>query len=229
MNFPLWRKNTKNYKIRMNIKQIKYELQNLISGKSGASYDALIQAVASYLRSGKRTSPMAEEKHQNKGQETEKLIDFAKSNNLILEHIPEENFIAKGAEQKVYITGEKYVTKLNDAIYYASWEDYFYNLLLHNYFFADTAYQLLGFYLSADILYSVVQQSYIKADSMTDLEKVKDFMTANGFKNTRRYDYENEQLGLIIEDLHDENVLTANGLLYFIDTVFFIDPDNFWD
>jgi hypothetical protein len=30
-------------------------------------------------------------------------IDFAKSNNLILENIPEENFIASGAEQKVYI------------------------------------------------------------------------------------------------------------------------------
>jgi hypothetical protein len=61
----------------MNIKQIKHELQNLISGKSGASYDALIQTVAGHLRSGKRTSPMAEEKYQNKAQETKELIDFA--------------------------------------------------------------------------------------------------------------------------------------------------------
>ena len=61
----------------MDTKQIKYELQNLISGKSGASYDALIQTVASHLRRGKRTSPMAKEKHQNKAQETEKLkINF---------------------------------------------------------------------------------------------------------------------------------------------------------
>jgi len=72
----------------MNIKQVKYELQNLISGKSGASYDALIQTVAGYLRSGKRASPMAEEKHQNKAQETKELIDFAKSNHLIIENIP---------------------------------------------------------------------------------------------------------------------------------------------
>ena len=85
----------------MNIKDIKYELQNLISGKSGASYDALIQTVTSHLRSGKRTSPMAEEKHESKAQETKGLIEFAKSNNLILEHIPEDNFIASGAEQKV--------------------------------------------------------------------------------------------------------------------------------
>ena len=172
---------------------------------------------------------MAEEKHQNKAQETKELIDFAKSNNLILERIPEENFIARGAEQRVYITGEQSVIKLNDAIYYASWEDYFYNLLLHNYFFADTAYHLLGFFLSDDIFYAVVQQPYIKADSMTNLEKVKDFMVANGFENKRRHDYENINLGLIIEDLHDENVLTRDGLLYFIDTVFFIKPDKFWN
>jgi hypothetical protein len=167
--------------IKMNIKQIKHELQNLISGKSSASYDALIQTVAGHLRRGKRTSPMAEEKHQNKAQETKELIDFAKLNNLILGSIPEENFIASGAEQKVYIIGGKYVIKLNDAIYYASWEDYFYNLLLHNYFFADTAYHLLGFYLLENTLYAVVQQPYIKADRMTDLEPVKNFMAANGF------------------------------------------------
>jgi hypothetical protein len=213
----------------MNIKQVKHELQHLISGKSGASYDALIQTVASHLRSGKRTSPMAEEKHQNKAQEAAKLIDFARANNLVLNNIPEEHFIASGAEQKVYITGDKYVIKLNDAIYYASWEDYFYNLLLHNYFFADTAYHLLGFYLSENTLYAVVQQPYIKADSMTDLEQVKSFMAGNGFKNKRHHDYENISLGLIIEDLHDENVLTAEGMLHFIDTVFFIMPDRFWD
>ena len=101
----------------MNIKQIKYELQNLISGESCASYDALIQTVVSQLRRGKRASPMAEEKHENKAQETKELIDFAKSNNLIIENIPEERFIASGAEQKVYITGGKYVIKLNDAIF----------------------------------------------------------------------------------------------------------------
>lgn len=213
----------------MNPKQVKYELQNLISGKSGASYDALIQTVAGHLRRGKSASPMAEEKHQNKAQETAGLIEFAKSNNLIVENIPEERFIASGAEQKVYIEGEKYVIKLNDAIYYASWEDYFYNLLLHNYFFADTAYNLLGFHLSNNTLYAVVRQAFIRADSMTDLNEVKSFMAANGFENKRRNDYESVTLGLILEDLHDENVLTADGMLHFIDTVFFIDPNNFWD
>ena len=34
--------------------------------------------------------------------------------------------------------------------------------------------------------------------------------------------------GIILEDLHDENVLTQNGILYFIDTVFYINPEIFW-
>ena len=185
----------------MNIQQIKYELQHLISGKSGASYDALIQAVAGHLRSSERTSPMAARKHQNKGREKDKLIEFASANGLFIQDLPEDQFIASGAEQRVFVNGDKFVIKLNDSIYYASWEDYFYNLLLHNYFFTDMAYRLLGFHLTADTLYAAVQQPYIKADSMTDLNQVKGFMEANGFDNKRRYDYENASLGLIIEDL----------------------------
>ena len=172
---------------------------------------------------------MAEEKHQDKAQETARLIDFAKSNDLILEYVPEDQFIASGAEQKVYILESKSVIKLNDAIYYASWEDYFYNLLLHNYFFADTAYRLLGFYHSAEAFYAVVQQPYIKADALTDLIAVRKFLATNGFANNRWNDYINTELGLILEDLHDENVLTRKNLLYFIDTVFYIEPTKFWN
>lgn len=44
----------------------------------------------------------------------------------------------------------------------------------------------------------------------------------NGFQNTRNNDYFNPELGIILEDLHDENVLTLEGNLYFIDTVFYL-------
>lgn len=211
----------------MEINQIKYELQNLISGKSSSSYDALIQTTARYLRSGKKTGPMAEEKHQNKTQETEKLIEFAKLNNLLIS-INLSNFVSEGAEQKVYIKGEKSVIKLNDSIYYASWEDYFHNLLLHNYFFSDTAYKLLGFNIRDEKLYAVVEQPYIEADKLVNLKDVRQFLTNNGFINKRRHDYYHPELGIIIEDLHDENVLSNKDYLCFIDTVFFIDSDVFW-
>ena len=50
----------------------------------------------------------------------------------------------------------------------------------------------------------------------------------NGFENIRNNDYYNPFLGIILEDLHDENVLTQKGILYFIDTVFYIKPNIFW-
>ena len=72
------------------------------------------------------------------------------------------------------------------------------------------------------MLYAVVKQPFVKANQRTDLAKVKEFMHANGFLNTKNNDYYNPDLGIILEDLHDENVLTQNEVLYFIDTVFYL-------
>ena len=82
---------------------LKNELQNIISGKSSNGSNSLIQTVANYLRSGKRASPVAEKKHQNKKEETKRLIQFAVQNNLLLREIDESKFISSGAEQRVYI------------------------------------------------------------------------------------------------------------------------------
>ena len=56
----------------------------------------------------------------------------------------------------------------------------------------------------------------------TDREVVKQFMIYNGFQNTRNNDYINPQLGIIFEKLHDENVLCNNGVLLFVDIVFYL-------
>ncbi len=117
---------------------------------------------------------------------------------------------------------------MNDSIFYISWEDYFNSLLLHNFYFADTAYELLGFKEESEILYAVVKQYFVKATKKTILATVKEFLAANGFANTRNDDYYNPELGIILEDLHDENVLTENNVLRFIDTVFFI-TDKFYE
>jgi hypothetical protein len=67
----------------------------------------------------------------------------------------------------------------------------------------------------------------VSITSQTNLEDVKNFLKLNGFKNTRNNDYFNEELGIVLKDLHDENVLTRNGILYFIDTVFYL-TEEFW-
>ena len=96
----------------MNARAIKRELQTLVSGTSGASYDAVIKAAANHLRSDARTGPMDSGKFDRKGQEKARLIAFAQQYNLIISEIYEEEFVSSGAEQKVYIQDERHVVKL---------------------------------------------------------------------------------------------------------------------
>lgn len=202
---------------------IQDELKNIISGKSSVSHGELIQAIANFLKESTQTSSVAQRKQPNKDQETATLIDYINKHNLWNCDINFSLFLSEGAEQRVFIQNKNKVLKLNDSIYYLSWLDYFNNLLLNNYFFPDTAYKLLGFYKSdTNVLYALIEQHYVEANQPTDLENVKQFLMSNGFVNTKNNDYYSPNLGIILEDLHDENVLTANNILYFIDTVFYI-------
>jgi Serine/Threonine/Tyrosine Kinase found in polyvalent proteins len=207
----------------MDFKNIKYELKNILQGKSTVSNGELIQTTANYLRECHKASGMAEENKPDRQEETKTLIKFINENKLWNCNINFAAFVSQGAEQRVYIQNDKKVLKLNDAIYYRNWLDYFNNLLLNNYFFPDTAYQLLGFYKTEnDIIYALVTQNYVEANQHTDLAEVKQYLENNGFENTKNHDYYHSELGIILEDLHDENVLTKDNLLYFIDTVFYI-------
>lgn len=207
----------------MNNKAIKDELQNIIYGKSENSQRTLIQTVASYLRASESSSNLVKNNKQHKQEETKKLIEYCNKNNLfVTEKVNFELFVSEGAEQKVYIKDNLTVYKLNDSIYYESWQDYFINLSLNNFFFPDTSYNLVGFSLINNVLYALVEQPFVTANQPTDLKQVNEFMFANGFTNTRNHDYFNAELGIILEDLHDENVINQNGVLYFIDTVFYI-------
>ena len=132
----------------MNDKNIKDELQRILQGKSNVSYGKSIQAITSYLRKSQETSTMATGNKQNKTEETEELIKYINQHQLWNCDIDFSTFLSEGAEQRVYIHSNKKVYKLNDSIYYLSWVDYLNNLLLNNYFFPDTAYNLIGFYKS---------------------------------------------------------------------------------
>ena len=205
---------------------MKDELRNIISGKSKVRDGAAIQATARYLKRSAQTGRVAKEEKHYKEKEAAGLKEYITKNNLWLGGIDIEDYVSEGAEQKVYLKDDKHVLKLNDAIYYNSWEDYLNNLLLHNFFFPDTAYELIAFTEEIkedkEILYAVVKQPFVKATEQTDLQAVKDFLANNGFLNSKNHDYYHPALGIILEDLHDENVLTKDGMLLFIDTVFYL-------
>ena len=52
-------------------------------------------------------------------------------------------------------------------------------------------------------------------------------MSLNGLASKKNSDYINESLSIILEDLYDENVLTNNDILFFVDTVFYL-TKNFY-
>lgn len=206
---------------------LKNELRYVISGKSQVSHGAVIQAIAGYLADGTQAGPKAEIAKQERVEEARKLTAYISQHELWITDIDFTQYVSEGAEQRVFLKDAAHVIKLNDAIYYSCWKDYFHNLLFHNFFFPDTAYQLIGFAKENDVLYAVVQQAYVKATAQTDLKLVKVFLEANGFLNTKNNDYHHKEFGIILEDLHDENVLIQHGVLYFIDTVFYA-TEVFW-
>jgi len=202
----------------------KNELQNIISGIGGGPESHFIQAAANYLRTCTQTGRATQENKQPKETEEQSLISWISDNNFWFDDIDEARYLTRGAEQRVYLyQNTTHVLKLNDAIFYSNWTDYFHSLLTHNYFFPNTAYELLGFCLYESVFHAVVKQPYVTITSPTDLDKVKDFLLTNGFRVIRNNDYVHDEWGIILEDLHDENVLTNSGILFFIDTVFFLD------
>ena len=205
----------------------KIHLYAIISGKSEVRHGKVIQAIANHLRESQRTSTTPKGTKHYKEQEKQELETYISATQFWVNHIDFDQYVSEGAEQKVYLNDQKTVLKLNDSIYYNSWEDYLHNLLLHNTFFEDTAYQLIGFHTVDNNLFAVVEQPFVEVTSTTNLLNIKEFLLSNGFTITRNNDYYNQELGLILEDLHDENVLTKDGLLYFIDTVFYL-TDDFW-
>jgi hypothetical protein len=158
-----------------------------------------------------------------KKEQEQKLEEFCIKYGLWTEQLPtKQSFLKRGGEARVYLHEDgRHVIKLNDAIYYATWLEFLNSILLHNLIFPNTAYQLIGFSKEEETLIAALKQPYIISDALVDINDIRAFLEFNGFSHTRRYDYEHKQLGLILEDMHDENVLVNSETLFFIDTVFY--------
>jgi len=207
---------------------LKYELQSIISGVGKNSKGNLIEAAAHYVGKSKETGGDTQAIGFTKDQEAAQLIHWIETSNLWFHEIDENQFITRGAEQRVYLAKDgRQVIKLNDAIFYEYWLDYFRNLLIHNFLFPQTAYELIGFYAENKILHAVIRQPFIEISGPTDPLSVREFLFANGFHLKKNSDYFNPTAGIILEDLHDENVLTNKETLFFIDTTFYLMPSFF--
>ncbi len=102
--------------MNMTISTIKYELQNILSGKSQVSHGESIQAITCYLRESLGTSEKTQGNESNKSEETKRLIDYINTHHLWSCDINFSLFISAGAEQRVFIKNTQKVLKLNDSI-----------------------------------------------------------------------------------------------------------------
>lgn len=219
--------NTSKYQLGGIIKPTRYEINNIISGVSSVTNGTAIQAAASYLRGSKGSSRESGSSHL-KRQDEERLREYISKNNLWLPLPDSKKKIGQGGEAQVYFDGD-YVIKINDAHFYGSWEDYFNSLLIHNFLFPITSYELIGFseYKDHDnrILYAVVRQPFIKETTATNRMEIRKVMSDLGFIYQPGNHYYNSELNIELKDLHEGNVLTKDGVPYFIDTIFYI-KDN---
>lgn len=213
---------------------LKNVLQNLISGTGrfgNKGKGNLIQTVSDYLRTNEGSGSKATPRKRTKQEEEINLRVFVKEHKLEYTFpLSVENLVDTQGEHTVYSSEDgKSIIKINSLNYYNSYTDYFHNLLIHNFFFPDTAYILVGFVVNEGVMMPVVKQNFVRTNEIpVSSETISAFLAEFGFIENRKSDFINEEFGIILEDLHDENVIQTEGKLFFIDTVFYL-TDKFWE
>jgi len=206
---------------------VRKKIENIVRGIIIEGQTDTVTAIRNHLCSSFSTSKTVKRNFEGqlviKEKQASILKEYATSNQLYFQELPpQDSFIARGGESMVYLDAdERHVIKVNDGVYYATWLEYFNSLVLHNCLFEDSPYTLMGFANIDSALHVVVKQPFITAQGQADLNDIRTFLNFNGFVNTKRQDYFNEEYGIILEDMHDENVIVNSDKLFFIDTVFF--------
>lgn len=202
-------------------------LENIVKGIVLEGREDNCTAARNLLCASFRTSTTVKKDFEGqsriKKEQTEFLKHHSAQKEWQVQGLPDEScFLTRGGEARIYFAPDnRSVIKANDAVYYATWLEFFNSLVIHNLLFKKTAYTFLGFTEKDDSLLAVLKQPFITSDAPVDLENVKELLEFNGFINTRRNDYFNKDLGLILEDMHDENIIVNSNTLFFIDTVFY--------
>ena len=206
----------------------RHKIEDIISGAVLEGQQGYCTAIRNALCSRFGTSETVKKYFESKSiikeEQARFIAEYCGEHGLWYESRPgEDRYLTRGGEASVYLADDnRQVIKLNDAIYYATWVEFFNSILLHNVLFENTAYELLGFVIEGGVLFAVLQQPFIYSDSLAELGDIRKMLEFNGFTNTRRNDYYHTELGLILEDMHDENVIVNSETLFFIDSVFYV-------
>ncbi len=125
------------------------KLTHIIQGSRIPGQTDHCTAVRNHLCSGFATSTTVKANFESnaliKKEQELNLKQYASQHNLWIGSLPGK-YLTRGGESQVYLEDNgAFVVKINDAVYYATWLEYFNSLLLHNLIFPDTEYTFLGF------------------------------------------------------------------------------------
>jgi hypothetical protein len=133
-------------------------------------------------------------------------------------------FIGSGAERKVYLhTGGSEVIKANTGTYHGNWLEFFNRLLCHANLFPATKYVTIGFTRVEENFTVLIKQQFAVLTKGASRTAVEAYLNQHGFTRTKNDDYYNPILGIILEDLHDENVFLLDNQILFIDPVIYFE------
>lgn len=132
--------------------------------------------------------------------------------------------IGAGAEQTVYLhpNGSE-VIKVNTGTYHGNWLEFFNRLLCHGILFPTTKYSTIGFTSIDQTFAVIIQQQFALLTEGAPRSVVEPYLNRHGFIRTKNDDYYNPAVGIILEDLHDENVFLLGKQLLFIDPVIYFE------
>ena len=116
---------------------VRKKLENIIAGISIEEHTDTCTSIRNRLCTSFATSPTTkrdfEGKQLIKEEQSKFLQKLATSESLWISEIPADcAYLTHGGEAQVYINPvELHVLKLNDAVYYATWLEYFNSLVIH--------------------------------------------------------------------------------------------------
>lgn len=130
-----------------------------------------------------------------------------------------------GAEHEVYFDpAVQRWFKRNNLIYHNTYLEYFHRLALHNFLFPEAPVCLEGFVTSDETLMPVLSQPNVRVDHGATHAVTERAMQLLGFERQQDDNYYSRSLGVLVEDLHDENVVIGeDGELYVIDPALYLD------
>jgi hypothetical protein len=162
-----------------------------------------------------------------KRREAAALLTWARSNGLLLDDAEfTRDWIAQGSiggqENDVFLRDGR-VLKRNNLCFHLSYADFFDRLALHHLLFPGAPLSLEGFVQHDAELLPIMSQPAVRAQRGAKRTEVATLMRQLGFEPVRNDDYRHPE-GILVEDLHDENVfIDTEGEIVLIDPVIYLE------